>query len=141
MKTIARNFWHILQKNKQYRDLPKILEALDIESAAAEGKTLVKVYSDKELSNSEINLIKEKINLHVISTPQQASGAEKSAVIPAQAGIQSGSPIESGMTQGIIIQQIIRPGLSGVEIKIGDQSIDLSLSGKVEGLRKAINDG
>jgi len=61
IKLIARNFWHLLQKNKQYKDLSRILEALEIESAKSEGKTIAKVYSEKELNDTELKEIEKKL--------------------------------------------------------------------------------
>jgi F0F1-type ATP synthase delta subunit len=58
---IAKNFWHMLQKNKQYKDLGKILEQLEIESARAEGKTIVKIYSENDLGETELKEIEEKL--------------------------------------------------------------------------------
>ncbi len=64
-KQIAKDFWYVLQKNKQYRNLRKILDNLDEIGASSEGKTLVKVYSGKELDDSTrqeiMNVMKKKI--------------------------------------------------------------------------------
>lgn len=60
-KDIAKNFWLLLQKNKQYKDLPKILELLDVESAAADHKVLVKISSGKTLTEAELKTLSEKI--------------------------------------------------------------------------------
>jgi len=45
LKLIAKNFWRLLQKNKQYRELPKIMTSLCEMSAMKRGKTTVKVFS------------------------------------------------------------------------------------------------
>ena len=107
LKLLAENFWHILQKNKQYKDLLKILDALDIESVKQEGKVLAKVYSDKALSETEIKSISEKLNT-ICKKPT-------------------------------IIRNIVKSSVNGVEIVVDDQVIDLSLTGKIENLRKQIN--
>jgi len=69
-KKVAANLWHMLQKNKQYRDLPKILDILEIESAKAEGKILAKVYSEKILTADEekeiIGQLKHKFNKDIV---------------------------------------------------------------------------
>ncbi|MFA6963326.1 MAG: F0F1 ATP synthase subunit delta [Patescibacteria group bacterium] len=62
LKVIAKNFWHMLQKNKQYKDLGRILEELEIESARSEGKTIAKVYSEKPLDENEILDITQKLS-------------------------------------------------------------------------------
>lgn len=60
-KQIAPLFWHKLQKNGQYKDLKQILELLDLESARNQGKTLVKIYSEKALSPAEISQIEARL--------------------------------------------------------------------------------
>jgi F-type H+-transporting ATPase subunit delta len=61
LKKIARNFLDILAKNKQGRDLKKILNSLDEEYAKKNNAALAKLYSEKELSDSEIKDIKTKL--------------------------------------------------------------------------------
>ena len=61
LKVIAKNIWHKLQKNKQYKDLPRIIEALDAEYAKANDLNLAKVYSENPLSDSEIKEISHQI--------------------------------------------------------------------------------
>lgn len=62
LKNIARNLWYMLQKNKQYKDLPKILDILETESAKAEGKILAKVYSEENLTSEIEKEIIIKLN-------------------------------------------------------------------------------
>lgn len=62
VKSIAANFWKLLQKNKQYKDLPKILELVDEESAKKNGQVLAKVYSEKELTAEELKAISDKLS-------------------------------------------------------------------------------
>lgn len=70
VKDIAKKFWYMLQKNKQYKDLPNILDILEIESAKAEGKVLAKVYSEqtlaKELEKEIVNKLKAKFNQDIL---------------------------------------------------------------------------
>lgn len=61
LKTIARKFWYKLQKNKQYKDLPKILDQIDFENAKAENKILAKIYSKIELSETEKQTISDNL--------------------------------------------------------------------------------
>jgi len=61
LKKIARNFWYKLQKNKQYKDLPKILDMIDLESAKSQNKILAKVYSENELTISETQTIQTNL--------------------------------------------------------------------------------
>lgn len=51
-KQIAKDFWYVLQKNKQYRNLRKILDNLEDISATQEGKKLVKVFSGETLDDT-----------------------------------------------------------------------------------------
>lgn len=61
LKKISQNFWKLLQKNKQYSDLEKILEALDQESAKAEQKILAKIYSKNLLDAQELAEVQKKL--------------------------------------------------------------------------------
>jgi len=65
LKQISRNFWHILQKNKQYRDLNKVLDAVDIEATRRDGKILAKIYAKNELTEYEQQTIMEKLQKKV----------------------------------------------------------------------------
>lgn len=60
-KKVAANFWHILQKNKQYKDMSKILDLLDQEYAKQNGMILAKVFSEAKLDEATIAEIKNKI--------------------------------------------------------------------------------
>lgn len=60
-KKIAKNFWFSLQKNRQYKDLPKILEALDQEYAKSKNILLAKIYSPTPLTPTQIREIKMKL--------------------------------------------------------------------------------
>lgn len=61
LKKISANLWYRLQKNKQYRDLGKIISGLDAEYARSQNLVLAHVYSEKELTDTEIKDIKAKI--------------------------------------------------------------------------------
>jgi F0F1-type ATP synthase delta subunit len=61
LKTLAQSFWYKLQKNKQYRDLSKILSELDEQSAKNNGKILAKIDTKKELTETELQTLKEKL--------------------------------------------------------------------------------
>jgi F0F1-type ATP synthase delta subunit len=58
---IARRFWLNLQKNKQYKDLAKILDLMDSEAALIENKKLVKIYSKNTLDQIDLNMVQEKL--------------------------------------------------------------------------------
>lgn len=60
-KKVSKNLWYSLQKNKQYRDLPKILSSLDEEFAKENNLILAKIYSEKELDEKELSEIKAKV--------------------------------------------------------------------------------
>lgn len=60
-KKVAANFWQILQKNKQYKDMSKILDLLDQEYAKQNGMVLAKVFSETKLDEATVTEIKNKI--------------------------------------------------------------------------------
>ncbi|MEI6039919.1 MAG: F0F1 ATP synthase subunit delta [Candidatus Berkelbacteria bacterium] len=61
LKKLAKSFWYKLQKNKQYKDMSKVLEAIDEESARLDNKILAKIYSKNEISQTEKQAINEKL--------------------------------------------------------------------------------
>jgi len=61
LEDVASRFWLKLQKNKQYKDLPIILEIMETEAAKHDGKVLIKVYSDELLEENEMAAIEAKI--------------------------------------------------------------------------------
>ncbi len=81
-KDIAEKFWHKLQRNNQYKDLPKILLCLDSEYAKQNGKILVQVCSSKVLDENQIKEIREKLTkklgkeliLNNVIVPNQTAG-------------------------------------------------------------------
>jgi F-type H+-transporting ATPase subunit delta len=61
LEDVASRFWLKLQKNKQYKDLPIILEIMETEAAKHDGKVLIKVYSDELMEENEMAAIEAKI--------------------------------------------------------------------------------
>lgn len=61
LKNLSKAFWHKLQKNGQYKDLSKIIDALDQEHAKLSGKIFALVYSGTALSGKDIRLIEDKL--------------------------------------------------------------------------------
>ena len=117
--TIAKNFWHLLQKNKQYKDLGKILEELEIEAARAEGKVIAKVYSGVALSESELAEINDKL----IKKYPDSRRAEP-------------NPLGGARFQ---IQNSVKSATTGVIVKVGDKIIDLSVENKINRLKNIIS--
>lgn len=70
IKSVASNFWRVLQKNKQYKDFTKIVESLNIEDAKKQDKILVDIYSENELNINEIleitNTLEKKFKKSII---------------------------------------------------------------------------
>ncbi|MEI6499043.1 MAG: F0F1 ATP synthase subunit delta [bacterium] len=60
-KAAAKNFWHLLNKNNQGKDLDRVIEALDEESAKLNHKTFVRVYSNTKLTDIETQQITAKL--------------------------------------------------------------------------------
>ena len=119
---IAENLWHTLQKNKQYRDLPKILELIDQEYAKQNNLTLAKVYSEKELAEGEIEEIKTKL-INYSSSPRETR-VEK---------------FSTSSNHKYMIKNIIDQNSGGIIVKIDDRSIDLSTTGKIEKLKSQLS--
>lgn len=60
-KVVAKKFWQILQKNKQYKELPKILAELDVEYAKRNNLVLAYVYSEKALEEQELEDLRKRL--------------------------------------------------------------------------------
>jgi len=60
-KKIAANFWNLLQKNKQYKELPKILTELESLYAEKTGAKIAYIQSGKNLSDTELADTKTKL--------------------------------------------------------------------------------
>lgn len=60
-KKVAANFWNLLQKNKQYRELPKILSDLEQLYAEKSGAKVAYVQSGESLSDKELGEVKNKL--------------------------------------------------------------------------------
>jgi len=61
LEIISQNFWKNLQKNKQYREMPKILKALDEEFAQKNNFLLAYIYSAEKLEQTQISEIENKL--------------------------------------------------------------------------------
>jgi ATP synthase F1 delta subunit len=61
LKVAAKRFWQILQKNKQYKELPKILVELDVEYAKRNNLVLAYIYSEKALAEQELENLRQKL--------------------------------------------------------------------------------
>lgn len=132
LKQIAANFWHMLQKNKQYKDLGRILEELEAESARAEGKVIAKVYSEKALDEAELKEIQVKLTCHFDSI-RSADTAEKSSNKISPTVRQSSRGRDDST---IMVKNIVKPNTTGIVIKVEDKIIDLSIEDKINRLRK-----
>jgi len=62
IKTLSQALWFELQRTNRYKDLPKILDALETEAAKEEGVELVKIYSSNKLGEEELSSIKTKLD-------------------------------------------------------------------------------
>jgi len=58
---LASNFWFSLQKNNQYKDLPKIVAELDKEYAGENNSVFAEIVSENKLSENEIREIEAKL--------------------------------------------------------------------------------
>jgi len=60
-KKIAARFWHVLDKNKQYRELSKILDLVDAEYAQTENQVFTKVFSAEALQPGALQEIETQL--------------------------------------------------------------------------------
>jgi len=60
-KSLASKFWFSLQKNNQYKDLPKIVAELDKEYARENNSVFAEILSENKLSDDEIKEIEAKL--------------------------------------------------------------------------------
>jgi len=58
---VAQKFWFALQKNNQYKDLPKIVAELDKEYARQNDSIFAEIISEHKLSSDEIKEIGDKL--------------------------------------------------------------------------------
>jgi F0F1-type ATP synthase delta subunit len=58
---LASKFWFSLQKNNQYKDLPKVVAELDKEYARENNSVFVEIVSENKLSDGEISQIESKL--------------------------------------------------------------------------------
>lgn len=70
-RALAEKFWFSLQKNNQYKDLPKIVAELDKEYARENDAVFAEIISEHELLSDEIKEIDDKLkkllNKNIIS--------------------------------------------------------------------------
>jgi len=130
LKKIARSFWVNLQKNKQSKDLKKIVELIDEESAVYEHKILARVYSKNALSQSDLELIKEKIAKRIL----EPSGNSTSGI----QNLDSRSGSHPVGNDRVVLKNEIGKNITGFVVKVQDKILDLSLENKVNKLKKAL---
>lgn len=106
LKQISQKFWRLLQKNKQYRELPKILDLLDFEFAQKNGCIFTKVYSSFPLNETEKNTITAQL--------------------------------KNRFKKEVIVQNIIKQGITGIIVKADDKILDLSLESKAKKLKRIL---
>lgn len=126
LEKVAGKFWRLLQKNKQYKDLPRIMELIDIEYAKKNNLAVAKVYSEEPLTENEIAEIESRL-VKYSSSPREAR-VEKSNI--------NSSRLRSN--NKFIIKNIIDKNCGGITVKINDKMIDLSVSGKIDNLKKRL---
>jgi len=134
-KNIAGRFWHLLQKNKQYKDLTKILDVLDEEYAKKNNQVLVKVYSDEKLDENVLQDIKSRLSSH----PGQALhqyGTSRKLVSGSQLGREMPKQVRH---DDIIIKNFIKPDITGIIVQVDDKIIDLTAEDKIKRLKKIIS--
>ena len=121
LKNIASKFWHILQKNKQYRDFGKVLNEIDAVAAENENKILVKIYAKNEPNETELAELKKKINQRIILSANEESRSFADA------------------QDDRVILKYFPSNITGIIIKADDKIIDLSLENKINRLGKILN--
>lgn len=140
---IAARFWATLQKNKQYKDLPKIMDLMDKEAAEQENKKLVKIYSKEKLDEKTINDIKNKLSaryvvpefpLDVIPDRLAAGSGIQEKVIDSKSGSQ---PVWND--NNIILKNVTGKNITGVIAEMDDKYIDLTVENKIKRLKKVIH--
>lgn len=124
LKQISRNFWIILQKNKQYRDLPKVMDLIDEEAARRDGKILAKVYSREKLDEKTMEDIKSRLSLR----GGNRSNLESNDRLPRPAGARNDDKI--------ILQNIVGKNMTGIVVKADGKIIDLTAESKINKLKK-----
>jgi len=63
-KTAARRFWFYLQKNKQYKDLPKILDLIEKEEARQNNQISAEVFSENKLEDKDLSELETRLEKH-----------------------------------------------------------------------------
>jgi F0F1-type ATP synthase delta subunit len=106
VKNIAEKLWRLLQKNKQYRDLAKIIDMVDQEYAKRHNLVLAKVYSENKLDETQTKEITDRLALK--------------------------------FGKKFILKPIIDKNCGGIAVKVDDKIIDLSVTGKINDLKKRL---
>lgn len=118
-KTLARNFWFVLQKNNQYKDLPKIVAELDKEYARENNSVFAEIISENKLSDNEMADINKKISVMLSGQPtaDHPKGEKK-----------------------IISKNIVKENFGpGIIVKTDEMEMDVSAIGKIDKLRQQLN--
>ncbi len=113
-KKVAESFWKLLQKNKQYRELNKVLTQLDVEYAKANNTIIAEVTSAKELSKEELKEIENRII----------------KLCHSSAGWNPGSKI--------LIHNSVKLDITGIVVKANGQIFDLSIESKISKLKNKL---
>ncbi|MFA7253943.1 MAG: F0F1 ATP synthase subunit delta [Patescibacteria group bacterium] len=155
-KKVAESFWKLLQKNKQYRDLDKILKQLDVEYAKANNTTIAEVISAKELSEDELKEIEQCLICHFDSLPSAPdchfdsspkAQAEKSYTKchpePVEGSLKKDLSAPSHTARDdkgkkFIIHNSVEDGITGIIVKANGQIFDLSLESKISKLKQSL---
>jgi F0F1-type ATP synthase delta subunit len=105
---IVQKFWFALQKNNQYKDLPKIVAELDKEYARENDSVFAEIISENKLSDDEIREVEVKL--------------------------------ENLLRKKIISKNIVKENFGpGIVVKTDEMEMDVSALGKVESLKRQLN--
>jgi len=137
LKKLAANFWNLVQKNKQYKELPKILDELEQLYAEKNGAKIAYVESGKELDKEELEEIKNRLSTVIAShrVEREARQSNEKIAEPVPSRTRDLAP----RNDNIILKTKFNPSLTGVLAKIDDKVIDLSVENKILRLQKTIN--
>lgn len=105
IKSLSRAMWFELVHQRKLSSMDKLLELLEEKQSQREGKIRATIVSAQSLTESQLNLLKEKI--------------------------------EKKFKSKVDIKEEVDPELlGGLQIKTGDEVMDYSYRGKIEGLRE-----
>ena len=115
---VVQKFWFSLQKNNQYKDLPKIVAELDKEYARENNSVFAEIVSENKLTDTEIQEIEKKI-LSILNNQPTADRPK---------------------VEKIISKNIVKENFGpGIIVKTDEMEIDVSTLGKVESLKRQFN--